>query len=307
MSILPFLRRPALPAAGEGALPGFLDGFSLEVMPRTAAKIEDFRAIAPAGSRIYIAHIDGTPFQEMLATARRLAAEGMAPMPHFPARAISGRAELEAMIEAYAEAGVREALVLAGGIDRPRGDFHSSMQLLQTHLFDRAGFTRLHVAGHPEGNRDIDPDGSGTEIAASLRWKNDFQSRTDAAMALVTQFAFEAAPITAWADGLRAAGVTLPVHVGVAGPARLQTLIRFAMTCGVGASVRVLQRRAADLTRLVAPFEPDELLADLARHKAAHPECPIEGVHFFPLGGITATTDYVAARRGAGARHAARA
>jgi methylenetetrahydrofolate reductase (NADPH) len=85
------------------------------------------------------------------------------------------------------------------------------------------------------------------------------------------------------------------VHIGVAGPAKLQTLIKFAMACGVGPSFRVLQRRAADLTRLAAPFEPTEVLAELARHKAAHPDFAVEAVHFFPLGGIQATADYAGA------------
>ena len=57
------------------------------------------------------------------------------------------------------EAGVKQGLILAGGIGMPRGEYHSSMQLLETGFFDDAGFTHLHVAGHPEGNKDIDPDG----------------------------------------------------------------------------------------------------------------------------------------------------
>jgi methylenetetrahydrofolate reductase (NADPH) len=130
---------------------------------------------------------------------------------------------------------------------------------------------------------------------AALAAKAAFQVETDARMAIATQFCFDAAPVIAWADRLRAAGITLPVHIGVAGPAKLQTLIRFAMTCGIGPSLHVLHRRAADLTRLMHPFEPTEFLTEIAAHKAAHPDFPIERVHFFPLGGITATTDYTAA------------
>ena len=91
-------------------------------------------------------------------------------------------------------------------------------------------------------------------------------------MAIATQFCFEAAPVIAWADRLRAAGITLPVHIGVAGPAKLQTMLKFAMACGVGPSLRVLQRRAADLTRLMLPFEPTDFLTAIAEHKAAHPD-----------------------------------
>ena len=294
--ILSFARKaaPAKMPSNEAIADLLLD-YSIEVMPRTAAKIEDFRSILPAGTRVYVAHIDGTHFSEMLGTARRLVDEGFAVMPHFPARGILDRAELERMIGEYANVGVRQALALAGGIDTPRGEFEDSMQLLETGLFNEAGFTHIHVAGHPEGNRDIDPQGGDARAMLAMHWKNAFQSRTDAKMAIATQFAFEADPIIKWANGLRAAGVTLPVHIGVAGPAKLQTMIKFAMACGVGPSMRVLQRRAADLTKLMTPFEPNELLTELAAHKAAHPDFAVERVHFFPLGGIKATTDFTSA------------
>ncbi len=292
-SILDFVRRRPAPAAPRADLAAFVEDFSIEVMPRTAAKIDDFRALLPAGTRVYVAHIEGTAFEEMLATARRLVDEGFAVMPHFAARGIASKAELDARIRAYADVGVRQALVLAGGIDRPKGEFHEAMQLLETGLFDRAGFTHLHVAGHPEGNRDIDPSGGEANVMAALARKDAFQRETDAKMALATQFAFEAAPIVAWTERMQAAGITLPVHIGIAGPAKLQTMLKFAMACGVGPSLRVLQRRAADLTKLMLPFEPTELLAELAAHKAAHPDFPVERVHFFPLGGIGATTDFV--------------
>lgn len=292
--ILSFFRKAA-PAPASAGVEALLEDFSIEVMPRTAAKIADFREILPAGTRVYLAHIDGTDFAEMLAAARRLAGEGFRVMPHFPARGIASRAELEARAAAYADAGVREALVIAGGIATPRGPFSEAMQLLESGVFDARGFTRLHVAGHPEGNGDIDPRGGEANAMAALVRKAGFARETDAEMAIATQFCFDAAPAIAWAGRLREAGVTLPVHIGVAGPAKLQTLIRFAMTCGVGPSLGVLQRRAADLTRLMLPFEPTDFLAEVARHRAADPDCTIERVHFFPLGGITATTDYAAA------------
>ncbi len=302
-NILSFARRPAAALPPDGtAVARFLEDFSIEVMPRTAARIEDFRTILPQGTRVYLAHLDGTDFSEMLATARRLTDEGFAVMPHFPARGITDRDELARMIAAYSDVGVRQALVLAGGITTARGAFTDSMQLLETGLFDARGFTHLHVAGHPEGNRDIDRDGGETQVSAALAWKNAFQSRTDASMAIVTQFCFETEPVIAWAERIRAAGVTLPVHIGIAGPAKLQTMIKFAMACGVGPSLRVLQRRAADLTKLMTPFEPTEILTELARHKAAHPQFAIERVHFFPLGGIAATTDYTASATAARAR-----
>ena len=158
------------------------------------------------------------------------------------------------------------------------------MQLLETGLFDRHGFTRLHVAGHPEGNRDIDPDGGNRAVDEAVRWKQAFAERTGAKMALVTQFAFDAGAVTAWAERLEAAGVNLPIHVGIAGPAKLQTLIKFAVACGVGPSMSVLQKRARDVTKLLMPYEPDEVLAGLQRLSGEPPDQPDRASAHLPAG-----------------------
>ena len=200
------------------------------------------------------------------------------------------------------EADVNQALLLAGGVDKPHGAFHSSMQLLETGLFDKAGFGNLHVAGHPEGNKDIDTDGSNKNVDEALQWKQKFSERTDAKMALATQFAFEAKPIIAWADSLKEAGIDIPIHIGIAGPAKLQTLIKFAIACGVGPSLKVLQKRAMDVTKLLLPYEPTDVLAELAAHKAANPDFNITNVHFFPLGGIKTNANWAINNGGASAQ-----
>lgn len=291
MALFSFGRRDDTTATGTPALANFLRGFSIEVMPRTAEKIEDFRALLPAGTRVYIAHIEGTPIDEMVATATRLRSEGFEPMPHFPARIIRDKAMLTDWVNRYkAEADVKQGLILAGGLAQPQGDYHSAMQLLESGAFD--GFERLHVAGHPEGNKDIDPDGSDHMAMEALRWKQAFSQRTDARMALATQFCFDAQPVIDWVNRLQSEGIDIPVHIGIAGPAKLQTLIKFAVACGVGPSLKVLQKRAMDVTKLLLPYEPDGVLETLAAHKAANPAFGIEAVHFFPLGGIKTNAEW---------------
>jgi methylenetetrahydrofolate reductase (NADPH) len=291
-------RRKEEAAPATGSLEGFLKGYSIEVMPRTAEKVEDFRALLPKGTRVYIAHIEGTPIEDMVATARRINGEGFDVMPHFPARIIPDKTTLADWISRYqGEANVTQALLLGGGVNTPAGDFDSSMQMIETGLFD--GFKRLHVAGHPEGNKDIDKDGGDAIVLQALKWKQAFADRSDADMAIATQFCFEAQPVIDWANRLAAEGIKLPVHIGIAGPAKLQTLIKFAIACGVGPSLRVLQKRAMDVTKLLLPYEPTEVLEALAAHKAANPSFGIEQVHFFPLGGIKTNATWVTEHGGA--------
>ena len=272
----------------------FLNNFSIEVMPRTAAKIESFNDILPKNTRIYIAHIEGVPIQEMISTAKRIQSEGFVVIPHFPARIIENKVILEDWIKAYQEeANIDQALILAGGVDKPHGIFENSMQLVETELFSKYNFKNLYFAGHPEGNKDIDPDGTKKNVNDALVWKQKLNERTDINLALTTQFCFDSKPVIKWANELNKNGINIPIHIGVAGPAKLQTLIKFSIACGVGASLKVLHKRAKDIKKLLLPFEPNEFLETLALHKKNNPDFNITNIHFFPLGGIKTTSNWI--------------
>ena len=272
----------------------FISGYSIEVIPRSAAKIESFVDVLPRNTRVYIAHIQKEDITAMVATAKRLHDEGYTVMPHIPARMIKNQAMLNDWISMYQnEAGVDEALLLAGGPNKPVGDFDSSIKLIESGLFDKAGFKRLHIAGHPEGSIDIDPDGGIKNVSEALSWKQEFSKRTDASMAIVTQFCFNADVVNKWAGDIKNNGIDIPIHIGVAGPAKLQTLLKFSIECGIGSSMKILTKRAKDITKLLLPYEPAQVLKDLAEYKAKDPKFNIEQVHFFPIGGIKQTTDWL--------------
>ena len=272
----------------------FLNGYSIEVTPNAAAKIENFADVLPVNTRIYIAHIEGTPFDEMLTTAKKITNEGFIPMPHFPARIIEDKDMLESWLSQYSgEANVKEALLIAGGSKEPAGEYDSSIQIIETELFDKYSFKRLHVAGHPESNKDIDKDSTHTNVNKALSWKNEYAKRTDAQIAIATQFCFDSGAIIQWANTLIDMNIDLPVHIGIAGPAKLQTLIRYSIECGVGASMKVLQKRAKDITKLLLPYEPTSVISELAEYKSQNPDFNIEQVHFFPLGGTKTTASWV--------------
>jgi methylenetetrahydrofolate reductase (NADPH) len=87
MGLLSFLHKSSAASTEDQTsclLDNFLSGYSIEVIPRNADKVERFRDILPAGTRVYIAHIEGTPIEDMVRTARRLADEGFRSCPIFP-------------------------------------------------------------------------------------------------------------------------------------------------------------------------------------------------------------------------------
>ena len=69
----------------------------------------------------------------------------------------------------------------------------------------------------------------------------------------------------------------------------------------MGPSLRVLQRRAKDVTKLLLPFEPNDVISDLAAYKAQNPDFNITNVHFFPLGGIKTNARWAIENGGASA------
>ena len=273
----------------------FISGYSIEVVPNSAAKVESFAEILPKNTRVYIAHLsEKEDIKTMVATAKRINEEGFSVMPHITARIIKDKATLANWISMYRnEANVTEALLIGGGASLPLGDFDSSIQLIESGVFDDAGFKRLHIAGHPEGSKDIDPDGSNANVSSALSWKQEFSNRTDAEMAIATQFCFDATAVTKWAERLKQDGIDIPIHIGIAGPAKLQTLLRFSIECGVGPSMKILTKRAKDITKLLLPYKPTEILEALADHKMKDPSLNIDQVHFFPIGGIKQTVDWV--------------
>ena len=266
--------------------------FSLEVMPRTAKNIDDFRRILPKKTTVYVAHLEDTPIEEMFFTCKRLISEGMDPMPHIPARIIHNTGELEDWVKEYSSLGVEQSLLLAGNGNTPKGKLFNSIQLLESETFEKYAFKKIQIAGHPEGNRDIDKDGSLEKTINALKAKQKFGQNTKLQIGITTQFCFDPQPVIKWLGVLESEQIDLPISLGLAGPTRLQSLIKYAIMCGVGPSISVLKKRAKDLTKLLLPFEPTEMIDALNSSKKNKLFKNVHSLHFFPLGGIEASAAF---------------
>ena len=271
------------PAMLRAPVIDLMSGFSAETTPGAAAKITDYRAHLRPGTTVYITFLPGSDFDDTVAVAKRLRAEGFEPVPHLAARSIPSRRFLDDKLARLTqEAGVTQVLAIAGAVTQPLGEFSDSMQLLETGLLDRHGITRIGVAGHPEGSPDITEEA----VRAAVAWKNAFASRTGAHLQLITQFCFESAPVIAWDKLLQMEGNRLPIVVGLPGLATLKALIGHAKACGVGPSMRFLTRQARNVAKLLSVSAPDRQVTELAAYAATDPACGIAGVHVFPLGGL---------------------
>jgi len=290
----PTAERPAMLAPERAqsderaAISSFLAGASVELSSRDPAEIDACVGLLEPGTSVYISFPPGQTTFGTVALASRLARAGFRPVPHVAARRIASRDALEDYLaRAAGEAGVDSALVIGGDSARTGGAFDSSLALLETGLFQRHGIMRVGVAGYPEGHPAIAPPA----LEAALASKSSYARGAGIELGVVTQFCFDAGSILSWAD--QAKRHALPVRVGLAGPASLPRLLRFAAMCGVGNSLRALQARPGAITRLMVEAGPEITLRELARRTGA----PITGAHFFCFGGLVRTARWLRAVR----------
>lgn len=275
--------------APEPAIAALLRAASLEVSPRDPLAGASLAGLVAPGTRIFVNHAPGDSADGIAAAAARLARAGFVPVPHVAARTLPSFVALNEFLRRLAgEAGVEAALVIAGDRDRAAGPFESSFEILATGLFERNGIRRIGLAGYPEGHPRI----GRRALDEALRLKLGLARQAGLEPFIVTQFAFAAAPIRDWIEARRAEGVTAPIVAGLAGPASIAALAKFAVRCGVGASLRALIGNRPALPRLLTETGPDAIIADLAAG------ADVAGCHFFTFGGVRRTASWLAAAAG---------
>ncbi len=270
-------------------LPTLLRGCSIEVTSREPKTIESCPSQLEKGSAVYLTWIPGDDPLKTVHAASVLQRGGLIPVPHIGARHLESEAQLDQLLARFhGDAGVNQILLIAGDRDKPAGPYGSSIEILDSGLLQKHGITEVGVSGFPEGNPKIPND----VAAAALTYKRNWAAHEGLDLHIVSQFCFEAAAIIGWIRVLRQAGIKNPIRVGLAGPAGIATLTRYALRCGVGNSVRALTR-APSLTRLLTDSSPEPIIKDLADALAAEPSLGIAGLHFFVFGGFNKTTNWL--------------
>lgn len=270
-------------------------GFSLEVSSRSARDLDACLTHLEKGSDVYINFIAGDDLGAKVRCAAALRGSGFHPVPHIGARHLMSAAQLDDLLARLAgEAGVERALLIGGDAAAPAGPFGSSLAVLASGLLAKNGFRAAGFAGYPEGHPQI----AESALKSALAEKLALAAQQGIAPFIVTQFCFDAAAVSAWLSALRGDGIAAPVRIGLAGPANVATLVRFAIRCGVTNSIRALTGRADRFLRLVSDNAPDALVRGVAEIGSAE-AAGLAGLHFFPFGGVAKTARWAnAVKRG---------
>ena len=70
------------------------------------------------------------------------------------------------------------------------------------------------------------------------------------------------------------------------------SLLRFAAFSGVGSALRFAARNSKSAVKLATTAAPDALVVSVAWYMNAEPDCLIDGLHLFPLGGFCHTVQW---------------
>ena len=234
--------------------------FSLEIGLKTDL------AHLPNIKDVYITMLPGEDFRNVVNKAKELFQMGYNPVPHFPARSIKNLGILKDYVMRCKDGGVKQALVI-GGSAQPVGDFHCSLQLLETGLFE--GF-RIGIAGHHDGSPDI----SDSDLEKAMREKKPYADY------IVTQWLMESDPIIKFVSKQ-----TLPVHVGITGPLKISSLLKFANIVGAKNSINFLKSNVTKAVDLLKPRDPNDLIEKL--------KDSTENFHIYTFGGLKETNKWL--------------
>jgi len=262
---------------------------SIELNVQDLKHLDASRRLLPPGKRVYISHLPKQRWEDTWLACREVRAAGFDPIPHVPIRLIESEAVLDRTLEAAAEAGAQEALLISGDYPRPAGPYSTVADVLRTGKLHRHGFARVSLAGHPEGHPTVALE----EIRRAELEKALLAEQLGLEATFVTQFFFEAEPFLQWASDCRARGMRKArLIAGLSGPAGVTTLLKFARRCGVGRSIRALVARPSAVSQLLGDYDPDLLLRDLAAAYQSN-STTFDGLHFFCFGGYLQTCEWL--------------
>ena len=249
--------------------------WSIEILPQNVA---DVGFIPDLIKEVYITMIPGTSFSDTILAAQKIQALGKQAVPHITARSFPGLEELRTCLSGLQASGIERILLIGGGVPKPAGVFSSVMDMLKTEMFAEYGINSFDFAGHPEGNPD-DPD-SDYHLLEKLNWAENHKISAR----IVTQWSLDAEKTNNWVDNLRKNGVQNHINLGIPGPSKLKTLLRFAKVCGVKASTQVLRKQGLNISKLMFVNKPDKIVSELRGY---------DQLHLYPFGGIAKTSDWL--------------
>lgn len=262
-------QKAALTADERRALAALVEQPRYELIP--LSNVRDKAQALPPRSFVTVTASPKHGIEATLDLSEWLAAQGHDVTPHLSAHMIRGRPHLADLVARAAQAGLRRVFVV-GGDASPGGEFHDGLALIRALVDMDHPFLEIGVPSYPEGHPDISDD----ILMRVLREKQAYAHWT------ATQMSFNPGAVDRWLARIRAAGITLPVYLGIPGVVELTKLMTIAARIGAADSARYLKKNPSLVGHIMkgGAFGPDAFLEALAPTLAAA-EAGVGALHVF--------------------------
>ncbi len=235
----------------------------------------------------------GTNVGKQLPVLKAIRSKGVAPVAHFTCIG-NTREGMKEQLQNYLDNGIDHILALRGdlpfGWTGTGGDLHYATELVKFVREEFGDKFTIAVAGSPEGHiacRSLEAD------ISFLKQKQD-----EGADYIMTQLCWDMDQFRYWVDAIRAAGVTMPIDVGIMPVLDAASTINMALSRNGCVMPRELCEIISKYWIFPNPFVSDPYDADVEGKKAAFKEagleytvrlideyrvCGINGIHLYAL------------------------
>src|SRR5215831_4252112 len=232
----------------------FARAASTEISTMDEKIVPELVGVLPRGITIYVAHTPKASLDDVVRVAIQVQQLGFRASPHIVARRLESEGALRTALGQLTAAGVEQVLLVAGDPPNPPA-YKSTLEVIATGAIEQSGIKVASVAGHPEGHKHVDE----AELLAALKYKQAWGERTGVKVQMATQ-----------------------ISIGVAGPTPITKLIKYAVACGVGASLNKVMGNLTAMANLARmAVGADQMFVAMLRGCEQHGVTRIVRPHIF--------------------------
>lgn len=258
-----------------------IDNLTFEVVPMKS--LDDAVSALPPGAEVSVTCSPLKGIEETQRITEALLQQGFDPIPHFAARMVRDEGHTRELASWLRANGLTKAFVIGGDAQEP-GLYPDSVTFLEALLGTDHGLQSVGVGAYPDGHSFI----SSEQLRLALWRKQELFAEAGVNGYCSTQMCFDPQAISDWISYERAAGFTMPIHLGLSGVVSKTRLLKLGVRLGIGQSLNYLKKNKSAMVKMLTStsYDPNDLLVPLGESLQAW---DVQGLHVFTFNQVEAT------------------
>ncbi len=241
----------------------------------------------PPGAKV---SVTCSPVKGIAATMEltdRIRSLGHEAIPHIAARMVESKPHVTEIADWLRTEQIGRMFLVGGDADPPHGPYAAAVDFLADLLDAGPELHTVGVTSYPDGHVAIADDA----LHRALMRKQQVLAEAGVRGYASTQMCFNPKRVVSWLERERAAGLELPIHLGIAGVIDRAKLMTMGARLGIGASLGYLKKNRRAITKLVTMthYDPNDLLVPLSPHLR---RLNVEDLHCFTFNQVEATEQW---------------